>query len=249
MSDSINYNNKKFIFVCGLHRSGTSLLHKILAEHPDISGFSNTDVPEDEGQHLQSVFPAANKFGGPGKFCFDKNSFMDESHPLATEENAQKLLKEWSEYWDMEKEYLIEKSPPNIIRSKFFQKLYPNSYFIFITRHPIAVSMATQKWSHTSAVNLYKHWNIAHKAMLDDVKSLDKYIIIKYEDLVSNPDNIVGKLFEFLNLEKTEFNQVVKKDVNKHYFNMWNEYLEKHKIQKQRISKISDKVARKLGYE
>ena len=46
------------VFVGGLHRSGTSLVHRCLALHPAVSGFSGTGVPEDEGQHLQTVYPA-----------------------------------------------------------------------------------------------------------------------------------------------------------------------------------------------
>ena len=67
-----NLKKHKFIFICGLHRSGTSLLYKILKSQKNISGMENTGVIEDEGQHLQTVFNAANKHGGPGKFGFDK---------------------------------------------------------------------------------------------------------------------------------------------------------------------------------
>ena len=83
----------KFIFICGLHRSGTSLLYKILKSQSEISGLSNTGAIEDEGQHLQSIFKAANKFGGPGKFGFNKASYLDESSELINEENKKKLLK------------------------------------------------------------------------------------------------------------------------------------------------------------
>ena len=51
---------QQLVFVGGLHRSGTSLVHRCLAEHPSASGFRNTGVWEDEGQHLQTVYlPAA----------------------------------------------------------------------------------------------------------------------------------------------------------------------------------------------
>ncbi|MEI2612689.1 MAG: hypothetical protein V9G20_28950 [Candidatus Promineifilaceae bacterium] len=59
-------DNHQFIFIGGLHRSGTSILFKTLRDHPQISGFYNTQVPEDEGQHLQTVIPPAKAFGGPG---------------------------------------------------------------------------------------------------------------------------------------------------------------------------------------
>ena len=47
----------RYVFVTGLHRSGTSLLARCIAQHPQVSGFSGTGVPEDEGQLLQSVYP------------------------------------------------------------------------------------------------------------------------------------------------------------------------------------------------
>ena len=61
----------RIIFVGGLHRSGTSILARSIAAHPSISAFSNTGVPEDEGQHLQTVFQPAYAYGSPGTFAFN----------------------------------------------------------------------------------------------------------------------------------------------------------------------------------
>lgn len=60
----------ELVFIGGPHRSGTSLLHRLIATHPDASAFSQTSVSEDEGQHLQSVYRPAKEHGGPGKFAF-----------------------------------------------------------------------------------------------------------------------------------------------------------------------------------
>ncbi len=89
---------KNIIFLAGLHRSGTSLLHRIICGHPEISGFLGTDVPEDEGQHLQTVYEPGSSFGGPGKFAFDTRSHMDESHPLATPESAKTIFASSEKY-------------------------------------------------------------------------------------------------------------------------------------------------------
>ena len=67
-------NNRKIIFICGLHRSGTSLLYKILKNQSQISGLEETKVVEDEGQHIQTVYPTALTYGGPGKFGFHEES-------------------------------------------------------------------------------------------------------------------------------------------------------------------------------
>lgn len=122
--------DKKFIFISGLHRSGTSLFYKILNEQENFSGLTNTNEIEDEGQFVQSVYLPAYKFGGVGKFGFNEESQLNETSILINEKNRQKLFKEWSRFWNTEKKYLVEKSPPNIIRTRFLQEMFPNSYFI-----------------------------------------------------------------------------------------------------------------------
>ena len=213
---------KDYVFLAGLHRSGTSMLHRMLSDHPDVTGFADTGVPEDEGQHLQSVFNAANKHGGPGKFCFDDAAFMDETHPLVTDKNRKKLRQEWQKYWS-DAPVRIEKSPPNIIRSRFLQAMFPQSRFIFITRHPIAVSMATQKWSHNSEYDLLRHWQIAHQTMLADIPKLEHVHLLRYEDLVARPHEVMKEIYAFLSLPPKEVDYPIKTDVNVHYYEMWQE--------------------------
>ncbi len=74
--------NHKHIFIIGLHRSGTTALAEILSSHDLISGFKNTNVPKDEGQHLQTVYPTGKMQGGPGKFGFNNESYLNESSKL-----------------------------------------------------------------------------------------------------------------------------------------------------------------------
>jgi len=221
-----NTSDKQYIFIGGLHRSGTSLLHRILASHPDITGFHNTGVPEDEGQHLQSVFPAANKFGGPGKFCFDSGSVMNEDSQLIKqkEETKHLLLEQWEKWWDISKPIRIEKSPPNLIRSRFFQSLFgkENTKFIFITRHPITVSLATQKWSKTSLNELIDHWCTGYRLMLSDLKHIHNWHLVRYEDLILTPDIVLQKLYDFLSLaNNTTTTEDIWIDGNKNYFEQW----------------------------
>lgn len=211
----------KFIFLSGLHRSGTSLLHEIFREHPDISGFSGTAVAEDEGQHLQSVYKPAKAFGGPGKFAFDNGAYMDESHPLATHESAVKIFKQWSDHFDLSCKYLIEKSPPNLIRTRFLQKLYPNCKFIVILRHPLAVSYATQKWCETSINSLLEHSILAYELFLKDMKHLSSVYVLRYEEFILDPQKEIENIFSYLEISPININHVVRSNVNDAYFSMW----------------------------
>ncbi len=220
-----SYSNYKFIFVNGLHRSGTSVLYRLLSLQKKCSGFTNTGVPEDEGQHLQSVFKAAKYFGGPGKFGFDRGSFLDSSSNLISNINREKLFNEWSKYWDLSKDFLVEKSPPNIVRTTFLQEMFSNSYFITIIRHPIAVSFATQKWSKNSLEDLFQHWLICNDKFKEDERKLTKTIIFKYEDFTSNHSEIVNdisKLLKFQLLIPTKFE--IKDKINDKYFELWDRY-------------------------
>jgi hypothetical protein len=213
--------DKRFIFLAGLHRSGTSLLHEIMREHPEISGFSDTGVPEDEGQHLQSVYEPAKVFGGPGRFAFDERAYMDESHPLATPESADKIFAEWRQHYDLSRPYLIEKSPPNIVRTRFIQKLYPSSTFIAILRHPLAVCYATKKWSKTSIASLLDHTLLAYEVFRKDMPALERVYVLRYEELVLEPQKTLDDIFSYLGLAPIKLNRPVRADLNRKYFAKW----------------------------
>jgi hypothetical protein len=210
----------RFLFICGLHRSGTSILHRLLRQHPEVSGFSDTPAPEDEGQHLQTVFPPAYRLGGPGRFAFDLRSHLTESSPLATAANRDRLLREWGAYYDLGKEVLLEKSPPNLVRSRFFQALFPGASFLFVVRHPVAVALATQKWAKTSIVELLLHWHAAHAIMLADLAYLGRFRLMRYEDFVASPQAHLEQACRLAGIAGVAPQEPVV-DHNPRYFSAW----------------------------
>jgi hypothetical protein len=209
------------VFIGGLHRSGTSLLGRCLSEHPQISGFSGTDAIEDEGQHLQSVYHPASRHGGPGRFGFHDQAFLDETSPLITDENRRKLDEEWSAHWDMSRPVLLEKSPPNLIRTRFLQALFPEARQIAIMRHPIAVACATQKWSWTSYTSLVEHWLVCHERLEQDALHLPRLHVLRYEDFVTEPDARLAGVYRFLGLEPMPSGLTVQMTINEAYFTRW----------------------------
>lgn len=196
--------SKKILFIGGLHRSGTSILHRVLREHPSASGFHDTGVPEDEGQHLQSVFPPAYRFrGGPGGFAFDLRSHLTEECELNVPESREKLLRQWGPYYDLTKDVLLEKSPPNLIRSRFIGALFPDAQFVFMVRHPVAVALATKKLSTASLMELMLHWHVAYSLMLTDLVSLkNHYTVIRYEDFVTSPQKHLDDICSAIRIQK-----------------------------------------------
>ncbi len=218
MTTDIEPIDARIVFIGGLHRSGTTPLANWLADHPDVSGLSNTGVYEDEGQHLQSVYPVAMAHGGPGKFAFDPEARLTEESGLVTSDAAERLLAAWTPYWDTAKAILVEKSPPNLIRMRFLRALFPSARFIMVLRHPIAVSLATQKWSRTSMDSLMQHWFTAHRDLVEDAGQVGRAALVRYEDLLADPGSELDRLFAFLGLPPHEGRWEVRRGLNEAYF-------------------------------
>ena len=216
-------DGRRLLFLAGLHRSGTSLVHRCLADHSAISGFTNTGVHEDEGQHLQSVYRPAHVYGGPGLFGFAPEARLDETSPLATPESARRLLSEWERYWDTTRPVLVEKSPPTLIRTRFFQQLFPGARFIVVLRHPIAVSYATSKWTPRSTLvgKLIRHWLHCHEMFEADRPHLANVFVFRYEDFVAAPEQKLAEMQSFLGLAPEPLRREVHRDVNEKYFARW----------------------------
>jgi Sulfotransferase family len=239
----------KFVFVCGLHRSGTSPLFQILREHPEISGFRDTGVPEDEGQHLQTVFPAAKAHGGPGSFGFAEEAHLIEDSALVSSENRLRLFEEWSKYWDLTKPCLLEKSPPNLIRTRFLQAIFPSSHFIVVTRHPIAVSLATSKWTPSSLESLIAHWLHCHRLFELDRPYLRNVQVIKYEDLIRGTKIELEQIYGFLGLAPHS-SPPLNPAGNVQYFSAWRDLSAETKggtLYRKIVAKYEEKV-RPYGY-
>lgn len=212
----------RYVFVCGLHRSGTSLLVRCLREHPEISTFQDTGVPEDEGQHLQDVYPTARALGGPGRFGFDPNSHMTETSPLMSDHSRDALNQSWGRYWDLSKPVLLEKSPPNLVRTRFLQALFPESAFLIITRHPVAVACATRKWNPAAISVHVRHWLTCHETFAADAPHLARKLVLRYEDLVARPGPLLERVYAFLELKPVPCNVPIAAGLNERYIGQWN---------------------------
>ena len=234
-----------FVFLGGLHRSGTTLLARHLTAHPEVSGFGETGVPADEGQHLQTVYPPARAFGGPGRFAFRSESHLTEDSPLASPEARERLLAEWSPHWDLSRGVLVEKSPPNLVRFRFLQSLFPEARFIGVLRHPVAVAYATRKWSKTSVRSLLRHWVTAHETFGADRAHLDSLLVVRYEDLVDEPDSTLARVFKFLDLETVPIPHDLDRASNERYLKEWREL---SRLRRALAARGLEKRVRPFGY-
>jgi Sulfotransferase family len=200
-SPRVNYrDDRKYVFVCGMARSGTSLLGRNIARFEDCTGFKNTGVPEDEGQFLQDVYLTASSYGGSSRVGFDPRAHRTEGSSLFTSENVARLKESWNEYWESDKSICIEKTPENLLMTRFLQAAFPNSYFVVIRRHPVPVAMASQKWkvNVTSLDSLFRHWLHCYALFEGDRKYLRRVYELRYEDYVENQEKYHQEIADFI---------------------------------------------------
>jgi hypothetical protein len=195
-----NKGNCKYVFVGGLQRSGTSVLARNIGRLEDCTSFKSTGVLQDEGQYLQDVYPTDGEYGGTGRFGFDPRAHLTETSALLTPENVAKLRRSWHSHWDKDKGICLEKTPGNLIMTRFLQAVFPDAYFIVVRRHPIPVSMATQRWkvSLTSLHNLFEHWLRCHELFEEDKKYLKHVYELEYEDYVKDPNKYHQEIARFI---------------------------------------------------
>ena len=212
---------QRYVFVCGLHRSGTTLITRYLAEHPMVSGFKDTGAIEDEGQFLQTVLPVENAFGGVGRFGFDPRAHMTEESAFNTPLVEAKLKSEWRRYWDESKPVLIEKTPSNLLRMRLLQELFQPSYFIIMTRHPIAASLAAIKWTEGNLFSLLHHWAHCYRIARADAERVDRKLWISYEAFVAEPLAQLERISRFLGLTPYSGWRTQLRNQNADYFERW----------------------------
>jgi len=127
----------------------------------------------------------------------------------------------WSPHWDMSASVLLEKSPPNLIRTRFLQALFPNASFIVLMRHPAAVACATRKWSREGLPRLLEHWLLCHEALEADRRHLHRVVTLRYEELVDAPEAALGRVWDFLGLTPVAIEAPVRAGIDDAYLAEW----------------------------
>jgi hypothetical protein len=198
------------------------MLASVLGSNPQVSGFSGTGAPEDEGQHLQTVLPTDEHHGGPGRFAFSPAAHLTEASPYAAPEPARRLREQWDRYWDHSRPVLLEKSPPNLIRFRLLQRVFPGSAFILVMRNPVPVVLSTRKWSPAVTHRaLVQHWLYAHEIAFADSSCLASFMAVRYEDLISEPAAVMTRVASFIGVPAQFDLTGVDRTVNDRYFRQW----------------------------
>ncbi|MGK0388366.1 MAG: hypothetical protein ACI94Y_001094 [Maribacter sp.] len=177
----INEVENKYLFILSAPSSGSTLLNELISTSSSVS--VNNPFGTREGQTLPTI----------RKVMFDHKRRWD----VALDFDWEIIKKEWRKYWDTTKSVLLEKSPPNIIRTTSINKVFPNSHFIILYRNPYAqCESLIRRYKQTpksAAEFALRSLEYQRKNQL-----LPNSISISYEDLTNTPEESKRRISEFL---------------------------------------------------
>lgn len=204
MTDSLN--GKRFIFVGGSPRSGTTLVQNMLDSHPDICGGP-------EFLHLPDIISVRRKLHYSinqewiDEFCYNDDvdrvttNFIENLLlPLADRHNCK---------------FLSEKTPANVLIFTDLMALFPEARFIHVVRDPRAIISSMLQ---VGLRGKKKGWNTKDfttkvSAAIDYVRQTfkagfdaaerasDRTLIVAYERLIFNSEKETKRICNFLAIE------------------------------------------------
>lgn len=199
----------RYVFVGGLHRSGTSLVARLIAALPGVAAIEGAPVPENEGVYLQGAIPHTARHGRPMHFATDPAQHLVEGCAFDRLEVRDRIEADWAR-WFAPDPWRVEKSPPNLTRMRLYQQLFPLAQFVVVLRHPEAVAAATRKWVDMDLPAMVDHWLAAHDRVAADLPWLHAVLVLRYEDMVADPARAMAMLAAFLDVEAPPLPEAVR---------------------------------------
>ena len=192
-----DYKGKNLIFIVGLPRSGTTLLHQIISSHSKTFGA--------EESHVMSNFFIKRFKNENSLVKFFSNELVDKD---TCSKLSDEILSKYKMY-DQDK-IIVDKMPFNFKWIGFIKILFPHAKIIHSNRNPVDSAFSIYRnvfdspgigWAYnqdylTKYVNLYSNLMFFWKQKLGD------YIYEShYEKLVTQQVNETKNILEFCNLK------------------------------------------------
>ncbi|MCB9194613.1 MAG: sulfotransferase [Flavobacteriales bacterium] len=221
MSLEIERIGDKFSFIIGADRSGTTLLSNILNNHPDIIAppeqeflmsllykyaGRNTLSEKEIEEIISNLWIRKREF----KKIWNLDTELLRKKLVNQNQNIESILESIFVSYDLAKEdnyrMILDKNP---VYSEYLEGLrsqFPGSKYVAIVRdfRDRYVSLKTNKGSTYSfgLMGILK-WKYYYNSIRKFKERYpDEIIVVKYENLINEPDNTIGEICEFLGLRR-----------------------------------------------
>jgi tetratricopeptide (TPR) repeat protein len=189
-------------FMIGFPRSGTTLLETVLDTQDEILTLSET-------QGIQQAIKVLRTWGMnyPQDLCLLSENQVQDLRSTYFDHN--------SHIYPHDKQYslVIDKLPLNILHIPLILALFPSAKFLLSLRHPydVCISCFQQTFEMNSEMAHFTNLEDTFKHYADVMNQFENFrsslsfplLIVRYEELVADFDEVVAKVFEFLGHEPT----------------------------------------------
>ena len=216
---------KKLIFIGGVPRSGTTLLQRVLSEHPKIITGQELGLFDGYYFSLQHRYleDSISERGSLGLGAyFEEHEVRDLLYSF-----MRKIMQEINKKFpDNNSSYFLEKTPSNIIFVREILECFPEAVFIEIKRNKISNALSIYKaanswgkiWAPKSPSGIKKMID-QHSINSDqtlEYLATSRFMTINYEDLTNDHIKTLKNIFDFLELE------INTKEINDLYLSQYN---------------------------
>lgn len=183
------------IFICGMFRSGSTLIEQILASHSHVTAGGELDFIPAIVQSLAAGYPEnAGQMDDAGiaKLRTSYLQALHQRHPDA--------------------QLVTDKRPDNFLHIGLIKKLFPDAKIIHTTRDPLDNCLAIN-FLHLGPQMAYSysladtgHWYREYQKLMAHWKSLwpEDILDVHYDDLVRDTEGQVRRMLAFCDLEWEE---------------------------------------------
>jgi tetratricopeptide (TPR) repeat protein len=177
------------IFVVGMMRTGTTLVEQILAAHPEVAGAGEQDF-----------------WTGSESLIVDRLNRQIRAD-LVPERRAAYIRLVHS--FGGDELSVVDKNPANLVVAGLIHSVFPDSPIIHLRRNPVDTALSIwMTYMQTFAPFMADRGNISFAIKQADrqadywakVLPKDRFLSIRYEDLVEDPEKLTRSILEFCGL-------------------------------------------------
>ena len=190
----------RLVFLVGARRSGTNWLQRMVCAHPDTVA-----IPSETHLFSHGLAPLADRFqhGAPsspktGRVYFGRRESLDAMRDLADQ-----VFGGVAASLAADARLIVERTPWHAYHVDLIGAVYPDAAVVHIVRdgRDVARSLLSQPWGPTRMADAAEEWRSAVVAARSQGAGLERFLEVRYEDLLADPAGQLPELYRWLGLD------------------------------------------------